>query len=88
MHASVEEAGWFNSTAYKIAFNRVWYNGIIGRFQRFDESSILSTLTMSNSNKLLDLIEEYLEDITANLSGSERRQLYLDLIELLKNMTR
>jgi len=43
---------------------------------------------MSKNEKLLDLIQEYLEDITANLSGPEIKRLYLDLIDLVKNMAR
>ena len=41
---------------------------------------------MSNSNKLLDLIEEYLKDITKNLSDDEIRKLYLNLAESLKEI--
>ena len=41
---------------------------------------------MSNNEKILDLIQEYLEDITANLSSDEIRQLYLDLIDSLKEI--
>jgi len=43
---------------------------------------------MSKNEKLLDLIQEYLEDITTNLSGPEIKRLYLDLIDLVKNMAR
>ena len=39
-------------------------------------------------NRYFRILKEYLEDITSNLSGPEIKRLYLDLIDLLKNMAR